>query len=209
MPNHRPTESRRTVINVPQVLNGIREPFVLWVSTLFHPIQQLSSLTGDHPNSEPLNQLFKIAVSSYTLSLFFYAPLLHMFGIDIGNAGYVISSLLALSLSFTVISICIHLALRVRGQKSEFVKTLAIYNMPIITYYPVTALLSAPATFRFYDALYQVKRQNLPLFQAVSSAFSYIKLHQETNTAIITWLTYLSLVSFISSSIPCICSTPV
>jgi hypothetical protein len=139
--------------------------------------------------------------------LFFYAPVLHMFGIDIGNAGYVISNLLALSLSFTIIAACIHFTLRVRRQKSEFVKTLTIYNTPIITYYPVTALLGAPATFMVYDALYQVKKQNLPFLQALRSAFDYIKLHQETNAAIITWLAYLSLVSFIVSSLPLVLSS--
>jgi len=47
----------------------------------------------------------------------------------------------------------------------------------------------------------------LPLLQAIGSAFNYIKLHQEANAAIIAWLAYLALASFIVSSVPLVLSS--
>jgi hypothetical protein len=184
-----------------KLLNNLLMTGTAWLSAAAHPVEELMALAQCTSN-EIAVRLARVGIASYTLTLCLYAPLLHVFGIDIGNVGYVVSNMLAISLMYAVLVICLHVSLKLRGQESDLLRTSAFYAMPNVTYFPVTALLGTPATFRLYSLISHAKGQHLSLISTLQYLRSeYASFQLETNFTIITWLTYLSLISLVVSAL--------
>jgi hypothetical protein len=183
-------------------LSNLSVVISIWFSAAAHPVQELIALSRLSSSEMIANRLARVGTVSYALALFTLAPLLHQFGIDIGNFGFVASNAIAVSLTYAITAVCVHTCLIARGQRSELLRTAAFFSMPNFTYFPLTALLGAPSTFKLYSVIFYAKQQHLSFINVVEYMRTELpKFNLETNAWIVTWLTYLSLLSLAVSTL--------
>lgn len=126
-----------------------------WLRCAAHPIRTLNIILSDEQVN--LDKVVEIWIPSLLVSIVVSLPVLKLFGIEWNNVGYHLSQCLVAFAALAIEAFITHLFLLMFGLRSNFLSTLLMYSIPVVSYGPITGLLAVPATLKIFYTLQDAK----------------------------------------------------
>jgi hypothetical protein len=156
-------------------LQWLFDAFRVWLRCVARPVATLNETLTEVTDENHLSAATKIWVASLLISLIISFPLLKLYGIEWDNFGYHLSSWVTTIIGLVVAAFIFHQILLALKLKSEFVRTLVMYSVPVAAFAPVFSLLTYPTTLTVFAAVQDFKQHPNPIGDAI---VAYIRSYE-------------------------------
>ena len=149
----------------------------LWLRCVAHPVATLNALLAVPTRDAQLSETIKLWAPAVLIGVAISLATLAHDGVGWGNAALHLLYEMAVLPSLLVTAAVSHQLLRWRKLRSDFVPTLVMYTVAVVSYSPLIRLSMIPATLRIFDTAQAIERDHLSLAAALT-----VFLHQRHET---------------------------
>jgi hypothetical protein len=159
-----------------------------WLQCVARPVATLNAIVPETTDENHLSEAAKVWVPALLISLIISFPVLKFYGIEWNNVGYHLTTWTTTIVGMVGTAFIAHHILLGLNLKSEFVRTLVLYTVPVATYAPVLSLLTVPSKLSIFAAVQGFKQHPVAIDAAV---VAYV--HNATNSTSIFGMGVLTL----------------
>jgi hypothetical protein len=166
------------------VFELLAKGLIVWLQALASPLKAVTSVLAVGELEKRTANLSTIWIWSLLIAIPFQIPLLRMYGIDVGQAEFLLAQALLNSLTMGLLFLFTQLGLKLCGVPSRLSDTFSVYVITVVIYSPISTLMLLPDEAADLSIVREVKSASATLDDAINGFIKVVGERSQSTAAL-------------------------